>query len=192
MSKALELTFERQLQLVLHGSCVATRAFTEINACVASYMYKKSVCYVYTNILFWMHTPVYSCVVSEPYSENSDSRSWRYRVVDIDIFVHGPSHLLPQLREGLRRSGSDLDALMVRMVTARGVHNYHHNILSNSVWTLWQIWSACHLKILLLLLHLQSLQHKPAFFQSHQIYKSFHLVPNNYKCTNYTFVCVCA
>ena len=36
----------------------------------------------------------------------------------------------------LRRKSSDLDALTVRMVIARGVHNYHRNILSNSVWTL--------------------------------------------------------
>lgn len=65
-------------------------------------------------------------MVSEPYSENPDSRSWRYRVVDIDIFVHGPSHLLPQLREGLRRGGSDLDGLMVSMVIEIGVHNNYH------------------------------------------------------------------
>ena len=75
-----------------------------------------------------MHTPVYSCVVSEPYSENPDSRSWRYRVVDIDIFVHGPSYLLPQLREGLKRSGSDLDGLMVSVAVIIHVHNDYHTL----------------------------------------------------------------
>ena len=56
---------------------------------------------------------IHSCVVSEPYSEDPDSRSWRYRVMDIDVFVDGPSYLVRQLQEWLERSGKDLDSLIV-------------------------------------------------------------------------------
>ena len=44
------------------------------------------------------------------------NRNWRYRVVDIHIFVNGRSHLLPQLQEILEgRKADDLPGLTVRI-----------------------------------------------------------------------------
>ena len=44
------------------------------------------------------------------------NRNWRYRVVDIHVFVHGPSLLLPQLQEILEgRKADNLPGLTVRI-----------------------------------------------------------------------------
>ena len=60
-------------------------------------------------------TSLFSYVVSEPYSMVPGNRNWRYRVVDIHIFVNGPSYLLPQLQEILEGRKSDLPGLTVRL-----------------------------------------------------------------------------
>ena len=44
------------------------------------------------------------------------NRNWRYRVVDLHIFVNGPSHMLPQLQEILEGRKADLPGLTVRKI----------------------------------------------------------------------------
>lgn len=45
------------------------------------------------------------------------NHNWRYHVVDIHVFVNGPSHLLPQLQEILEgRKADDLPGLTVRII----------------------------------------------------------------------------
>ena len=43
------------------------------------------------------------------------SHSWLYHVVDIDIFVNGPSNMLPQLQKALKGSDSDTDCKYMYM-----------------------------------------------------------------------------
>ena len=54
-----------------------------------------------------------SYVISEPYSRVPGDRNWRHRVVDIDVFVSGPPHILPRLREMLKGKNKDLHGLTV-------------------------------------------------------------------------------
>lgn len=61
-----------------------------------------------------VHAHVYSYVMSEPYSRVPGDLNWRYRVVDIHIFVSGPPHMLKPLQEMLEGKTNDLHALTVR------------------------------------------------------------------------------
>ena len=61
-----------------------------------------------------------SYVVSEPYSRVPGDRNWRHRVVDIDLFVSGPLHMLPRLQEVLKGKNDDLHGLTV----SRNVINF--------------------------------------------------------------------
>ena len=64
----------------------------------------------------YMYHFLSSYVVSEPYSMVPVNCNWRYCVVDIHVFVNGPSHLLPQLQEILEgRKADDLPGLTVRI-----------------------------------------------------------------------------
>lgn len=60
-----------------------------------------------------MHTQ-HSYVTSEPYSRVPGDRNWRHRVVDMDVFVRGPLHMLPRLQEVLKGKNIDVDGLTVR------------------------------------------------------------------------------
>ena len=57
-----------------------------------------------------MHTQN-SYVTSEPYSRVTGDRNWRHRVVDMDVFVRGPLHMLPRLQEVLKGNNIDVDGL---------------------------------------------------------------------------------
>ena len=54
-----------------------------------------------------------SYVISEPYSRVPGDRNWRHHVVDIDVFVSGPLHMLPRLQEMLKGKNKDLHGLTV-------------------------------------------------------------------------------
>ena len=55
-----------------------------------------------------------SYVTTEPYSRVPGDRNWRHRVVDMDVFVRGPLHMLPRLQEVLKGNNIDVDGLTVR------------------------------------------------------------------------------
>ena len=59
---------------------------------------------------------VYSYVVSEPYSRVPDNRNWRYRVVDLDVFVNGSHHYLPYLKKALKGREHNLHGLTVSYI----------------------------------------------------------------------------
>ena len=72
-------------------------------------------------------TFLFSYVVSEPYSMVPRNRDWRYRVVDIHVFVNGPSHMLPQLQEILEGRKADSPGLTVRnLMTIIFMYSYHY------------------------------------------------------------------
>ena len=63
-----------------------------------------------------VHTNQCSYVVSELYSRVPGDRNWRYRVVDVHIFVNGKPHMLPVLQEMLEGKTDGADGLTVRTV----------------------------------------------------------------------------
>ena len=54
-----------------------------------------------------------SYVISEPYSRVPSDCNWRDHVVDIDVFVSGPLHMLPRLQEMLKGKNMDLHGLTI-------------------------------------------------------------------------------
>ena len=76
------------------------------------YMYMYMPVYVIRSYRYMYHFS-FSYVVSEPYSMVPGNRNWRYRVVDIHVFVNGPSPQLQEILEG--RKADDLPGLTVRI-----------------------------------------------------------------------------
>ena len=51
--------------------------------------------------------------MSELYSWVPGDRNWRHRVVDMEVFVSGPLHMLPKLQEVLKGRNDDVHGLTV-------------------------------------------------------------------------------
>ena len=91
-----------------------------------------------TSVILISLNIIFSYVVSEPYSMVPGNLNWRYRVVDLHIFVNGPSYLLPQLQEILEGKKADLPGLTVRIMSI-AIELLRSYTLFSPVWTIWQV-----------------------------------------------------